>query len=142
MRGKDASRCFHWERKKEAQLTIFLISVSKKPYKKSTLKGERRNREMDGVCDGGEVGVGGRGLQPPHPKSCFFHSFLSEWSLIVYTYGYIDTAADRGMCISIYFHYIDSYCGRRDTDFLFVACPGRETTLVLVTNISAVPPLA
>lgn len=31
------------------------------------------------------------------------------------------------MCKSIHFHYIDSYYGRRDTDFLFVVCPGRET---------------
>lgn len=71
---------------------------------------------------------GGRGLQPPHPKKpalSFFFSFGVQ-SFIIYTYEYIDNTADKGVCKSIHFHYIDSYYGRRDTDFLFVACPGRE----------------
>lgn len=54
----------------------------------------------------------GQGLQPPHPKNTCF-SFGVE-ILIIYTYEYIDNTADKGLCKSIHFHYIDCYYGRRD----------------------------
>lgn len=45
------------------------------------------------------------------------YSFGVE-SFNIYTYQYIDSTADKGLCESIHFHYIDSYYGRRDTDFV------------------------
>lgn len=54
-------------------------------------------------------------------------AFSLEWSFIIYTHEYIENTADKGVCQSIHCHYIDDYYGRRDTDFLFVACPGRNT---------------
>lgn len=58
------------------------------------------------------VEAGGYGL---HIQKTF--SFGVE-SFIIYTYEYIDNTADKGLCKSIHFHYIDSYYGRRDTDFV------------------------
>lgn len=76
------------------------------------------------VCLG--WGQGATASTSKKPAFSIFFSFGVQ-SFIIYTHEYIDNTADKGMCKSIHFHYIDSYYGRRDTDFLFVACPGRET---------------
>lgn len=106
-------RCFHWGRKIEGQLTIFLTSVPKETLQK--VNTERRTET--GMVGRGVSGVGGRGLQPPHPKkTCFFILlfFRSAEFYYIYTYEYIDNTADKGVCRSIHSHYIDSYYGRRD----------------------------
>lgn len=99
------------EKKTEGQLASS-TSVSKETLKESTLKGGQRQmdvwQEEEGVVCLGE----GMGLQSPHPKNVF--SFRVE-DFIIYIYEYIDNTTDKDVCKSIYFHYIDSYEGRKDT---------------------------
>lgn len=108
-------------REKQKVSWLSELQFPKKPYVESTLKGGHKLGWKGTGC----VWGGGRGLQPPHLKKNQF-SFRVEFYYI-YTYDYIDNTTDKGVCKSIYFHYIDSCDGRKDTDFLFVACPGRET---------------
>lgn len=83
--------------------------------------------------------VGEGGLQPPHPKKTKSpkkkkKSSRVEGLLYIHIYEYIDNTADKGVCKSIYFHYIDSYDGRKD--FLVCRLSRKGDLLVLVTNTS------
>lgn len=57
-----------------------------------------------------------------------------EGLLYIHIYEYIDNTTDKGVCKSIYFHYIDSYDGRKD--FLVCRLSRKGDLLVLVTNTS------
>lgn len=109
----------------EKQKNGQLISTSVSKETKSTLRRTETEGWMgEGMC------VGEGGLQPPHPKKTKSpkkkkKSSRVEGLLYIHIYEYIDNTADKGVCKSIYFHYIDSYDGRKD--FLVVAYPGRET---------------
>lgn len=97
---------------------------------------ENRDRRMDG---GGHVCWGGGGyslhiLKKPKAQKKKKKSSRVEGLLYIHIYEYIDNTADKGVCKSIYFHYIDSYDGRKD--FLVCRLSRKGDLLVLVTNTS------
>lgn len=107
------------------------------PKKQSQHWGEQRQKDGWGrACV-----LGRGGLQPPHPKKTKSpkkkkkkKSSRVEGLLYIHIYEYIDNTADKGVCKSIYFHYIDSYDGRKD--FLVCRLSRKGDLLVLVTNTS------
>lgn len=81
--------------KPQQKTANYLIRVSKETLQKSTMTGQRRVEEQTGR------GYGPRPDLPTCPRSGLD-------TFIIYTYEYIDETADRGVCRSIYFRYIDS----------------------------------
>lgn len=141
---KGGSEITEWEEKRcfemfllgeEKQKNGQLISTSVSKETKSTLRRTETEGWMgEGMC------VGEGGLQPPHPKKTKSpkkkkkKSSRVEGLLYIHIYEYIDNTADKGVCKSIYFHYIDSYDGRKD--FLVCRLSRKGDLLVLVTNTS------
>lgn len=84
------------------------------------------------------LGRGGYSLhilkKPKAQKKKKKKSSRVEGLLYIHIYEYIDNTADKGVCKSIYFHYIDSYDGRKD--FLVCRLSRKGDLLVLVTNTS------
>jgi len=114
------------EKKVTGQPTIHL-NVSRKTKNKNKYERIEKGRrdEWSEIREGRGYG---RHIQKKNKKILLlFFSFRVEKSFIVYTYRYIDIAADVGMCIYIYIYPLHSYHGRREQ---FVCWGGLEENRV------------
>lgn len=134
------------ERKNGVGRPFYLLnfSVSKETQQKDNAEEEEsaREEERGGRMDGGCFVWGKGGLQPPHPKPCFFNSsFLSEWRefYCIYIPIYRYRSGQRRVYIYIYPLHRQLLWKERETDSC-LSLVQEERLVVLVTNGYAAPP--